>query len=143
MNPPNLSLVLVMACFGATLWLVKRFLIQPVGSALEDRHRRIDDAQREWTAKHEAYLATVARVEEELETAAREAAQIRAQARQQAQDARQRALEEVRGRADTRFAEALHTLESNAVAAREDLRRRAKELARLLAGRLLGREVSS
>ena len=143
MNPPNLSLVLVMVCFWATLWLVRRFLIHPVGLALEERHRRIDGAQREWTTKHEAFLASVARVEGELEDAAREAAQIRAQARQRAQDARQQALEEVRGRADTRFAEALHSLESDAAAARDDLRRRAEDLARLLAGRLLGREVSS
>ena len=63
MTPPNLSLLFVMVCFWMTLWLVQRYLIRPVGAVVDDRQRRLDDAQQEWTVKNEEHLAAVARVE--------------------------------------------------------------------------------
>ena len=143
MTPPNLSLIFVMVCFWVTLWIVYRFLIRPVGAVIGERGRRIDDAQQEWSAKNEEYLAAVSRVEDEVTAAAKEAAKIRADARQQAVDERQATLQAARARADERLADVLSTLDKEADAARSDLRRRAEELARLLAGRLLGRELAS
>jgi len=107
-----------------------------------ERGRRIDDAQQEWSAKNEEYLAAVSRVEEEVSTAAREAARIRADARQHAMDERQSALDQARARADERLLGVLDTLEKDAEIARSDLRARAEDLARLLASRLLGRELA-
>ena len=140
MTPPNLSLLLIMVCFWVTLWIVYRFLVRPVGSIVAERRRRIDDAQSEWSDKNDQYEAAVTRVEDGVATAAREAARIRAAARQQAMDERQAALDAARARADERLAAVLSTLDDEAEAARADLRKRAQELARLLAGRLLGRE---
>ncbi len=142
MTPPNLSLLFVMVCFWVTLWIVSRFLIRPVGDVIAERSRRINDAQQEWSAKNEEYLAAVARVEEEVAAAAKEAAGIRADARQRAMDTRQAALDRARAEADERLADVLVTLEKETAAARSDLRSRAQELARLLAGRLLGREIA-
>jgi F-type H+-transporting ATPase subunit b len=132
-----------MVCFWVTMWLVYRFLIRPVGSVLDDRRQRIDGAQREWTARNEEYTSAIATVEAEVQEAAREAAATRAAARQQAMDHRQAALDEARARADERLTSVLDTLDSEAAEARADLRRRAEGLARLLAGRLLGREMGS
>lgn len=143
MTPPNASLVLIMVCFWLTLWLVQRFLIRPVSLALDDRRRRIDGAKQEWSARNEEYLSAVARIEGELQNAARDAAKSRADARLQAMDKRHLALETARARADERLAQVVASLETDAQAVRGDLRRRAEELARLLAGRLLGREMSS
>lgn len=143
MTPPNVSLVLVMVCFWITLWLVYRFLIRPVGATLDERGRRINSAQQEWTARNEDFSRAVAEVEESVQNAAKNAAAVRAEARQQAMDRRQEALEGARGQADARLTSVLETLESEADAARAELRRRAGELARLLAGRLLGREMGS
>jgi F-type H+-transporting ATPase subunit b len=143
MTPPNLSLIFIMVCFWVTLWIVYRFLIRPVGAVIGERSRRIDDAQQEWSAKNEEYLSAVARVEDEVTAAAKEAAKIRADARQHAVDERQATLEAGRARADERLASVLATLDKETDAARTDLRRRAEELARLLAGRLLGRELVS
>jgi len=143
MTPPNLSLIFIMVCFWVTLWLVYRFLIRPVGSVIAERSRRIEDAQQEWSAKNEEYLAAVARVEEGVTAAARDAAKIRADARQRAMDDRQATLEAARARADERLAEVLAALDKETDDARADLRRSAEELARLLAGRLLGRELAS
>ena len=142
MTPPNLSLFLIMVCFWVTLWIVYRFLIRPVGAVIGERGRRIDDAQQEWSAKNEEYLAAVSRVEEEVAAAAKDAAKIRADARQHAMDARQAALDQAHARADERLLGVLDTLEKDAETARSDLRARAEDLARLLASRLLGRELA-
>ena len=143
MTPPNVSLVLIMVCFWMTLWLVQRFLIRPVSGVLDDRRRRIDGAKQEWTARNEEYLAAVARIEDEVQNAARDASKSRADARQRAMDARQVAMESARARADERLTSVVDDLDKDAEAARGDLLHRAEELARLLAGRLIGREMSS
>jgi F0F1-type ATP synthase membrane subunit b/b' len=107
-----------------------------------ERRRRIDDAQQEWSGKNEEYLAAVTRVEEEVSAAAKEAARIRAAARQHAMDERQAALDQARARADERLLGVLDTLDKEAETARSDLRSQAEGLARLLASRLLGRELA-
>jgi F-type H+-transporting ATPase subunit b len=141
MTPPNLSLILIMVCFWVTLWLVNRYLVRPVGGVVSERRRRVEGAHQEWTAKNEEYLQGVARVEEALADAAKDSARLRADARQGAMDERQKALDGARARADERLTAALETLDGEADAARDDLRRRAEELSRMLAGRLLGREL--
>ena len=143
MTPPNLSLIFVMVCFWVTLWLVHRFLIRPVGAVVDERRRRIDDAQHEFTSKNEEYLGAVARVEEEVANAAREASQVRAEARQNAMTDRQHALDKARTQADERLVAVLEDLDRDADAARGELRRKAEELAQMLAGRLLGRELGT
>lgn len=142
MSPPDLSLILIMVCFWATLWIVHRFLIRPVGTVMGERRRRIDNAQQEWSAKNEEYLAAVSRVEEEVSAAAKGAARIRANARQHAMDTRQAALDQAHARAEERLVAVLDTLDKDAEAARADLRNRAEDLARMLASRLLGRELA-
>ena len=143
MSPPDVSLIFIMVCFWATLWIVHRFLVRPVGTVIGERRRRIDDAQQEWSAKNEEYLAAVSRVEEEISAAAKDAARIRADARQHAMDDRQEVLDQARARADERLLGVLETLDRDADIARSDLRSRAEDLARLLASRLLGRELAS
>ena len=143
MTPPNLSLLFVMVCFWMTLWLVQRYLIRPVGAVVDDRQLRLDDAQQELTAKNEEHLAAVAQVEEELGAAAREAGRVRAEARQEAMSKRQKGLADARARADERLLEVLDGLTKDTEAARAELRHQAEELARLLASRLLGREMAS
>ena len=143
MSPPDVSLIFIMVCFWGTLWIVHRFLVRPVGTVIGERRRRIDDAQQEWSAKNEEYLAAVSRVEEEISAAAKDAARIRADARQHAMDDRQEVLDQARARADERLLRVLETLDRDADAARSDLRSRAEDLARLLASRLLGRELAS
>ena len=143
MTPPDLSLFFVMVCFWMTLWLVQRFLIRPVGAVADERQRRLDDAQQEWAVKNEEHLAAVARVEDELGEAAREAGRVRAEARQAAMNERQKGLADVRVRADERLVAVLDGLENDAEAARTELRQQAEDLARLLADRLLGREMAS
>ena len=143
MSPPNLSLIFIMICFWITMWLVYRYLIQPVGGVLAERKGRIDSASAHWEATNQKYLEAAERLERETEEAAREAGRVRMEYRQQALDRRQKALEEARAAADSKLAAALDELETTTTAARRDLRAGARELASLFAGRLLDRKVTS
>ncbi len=143
MTPPNLSLVLIMVCFWATLFLVYRFLIVPVNRVLDERNGRIDGAEKEWVERNDDYLAATARLEEELAEAGRQAAAIRDKHRQEAQATRQTKLDETRHHADERLQAALVELSRDEETARTELRKQAEVLARVFAARLLGREVAS
>jgi F0F1-type ATP synthase membrane subunit b/b' len=141
MTPPNLSLILVMVCFWVTFWLAHKLIIKPVGDVVRERNRRIDSAESAWASKHEEYLSATSRLEHEMDEAARAAGRIRTEYRNQATEERQQQLAAAREKADARLAEAMDALGSDAEAARADLRRRAEELARILASQLLQREV--
>lgn len=144
MTPPNApTLLMIMVCFWVTLWLVQRYLIGPLGAVLDERRNRIDGAHEQWASKHEEYLSATARLESEMEEAAREAAAVRAELRQQANARRQEVLGAARATADEQLGTALAQLESEAEVARAELRRQAEGLARILASKLIEREVAS
>ncbi len=143
MTPPNLSLLFVMICFWLAMGVVYRFLIVPVGGVVAERQRRLDDADQEWERTHSEYLEATARVEARLEEAAREASKIRADSRQEALAMRQEALDTARQDAGDRLQQALDELDRDAAAARDELVKRARDLASLFATRLLEREVAS
>lgn len=142
MQPPNFSLIIVMVCFWLTFWLIQKFLLKPVGAVLAERSRRIEGAEAEWQSKHQEYLDETARLESELEAAAKAAAAIRNDHHQQSLDRRQATLDAARQLANGRLDEAMETLNTDAAAARVELQSRARELARVFASQLLGREVS-
>lgn len=142
MTPPNLSLIFIMIFFWVTMWLVHRFLIQPIGGALAERHGRIDSATSKWETTNREYLEATDRLELEMQEAAREAARVRGEYRQQALDRRQVALDEARTVADEKLHSALDGLEGETTAARQDLRSQSRELAEQFASRLLDRKVA-
>ncbi len=141
MSLPNLSLFLIMACFWATLWLVQRFLIVPLGAVLKERREHIEGAEEKWTSKNEEFLSATSRLEAEMEEAAREAASIRNEFLTKAMSQRQETLNQARDQADKKLESALVTLDQEAESAREDLRQHASKLARLFASRLLDRDL--
>jgi len=143
MSPPNLSLLMIMMCFWVAFWLVRRFLIVPVGEVVEKRRSTIDGAERTWETKREEFLSATARLEAEMEAAAREAAHVRAEERRTAQAEREQRLEAARERADQRLQEALVDLDRETEVVRAELKERARDLAGALASRLLEREVAS
>ncbi|HSL17354.1 MAG TPA: hypothetical protein VLB51_05565 [Methylomirabilota bacterium] len=142
MNPPNLSLILVMICFWITYWLIQKFLLKPVGAVLAERNRKIEGAETEWQTKHQEYLDATARLETELAEAARSAAAVREQQRQAALERRKALLTTTREQADARLERAIEELRTDASSARTELDKRARELARAFASQLLGREVA-
>ncbi len=143
MSTPNYSLLLIMICFWVAYWVVNHFLIKPVTAVVTERARKLDSAEAEWTRRHQEYLDATARLEQESDRAARDAAKYRAELRQKALDERQARLEKARAEAAKRLDEALADLDRASTAARAELKQRAVELSRILAARLLEREVAS
>jgi F-type H+-transporting ATPase subunit b len=142
MTPPNLSLVFIMVFFWITMWLVYRFLIQPVGAVLADRKGRVDSAASKWETTNQEYLAATDRLEREMAEAAQQASRVRGEYRQQAMDRRQATLEDARATADGQLQSALDSLEADTATARQELRQNAADLAREFAARLLDRKVA-
>ena len=142
MTPPNLSLLLIMGCFWLAYLVVRRLLLNPIAEVTDERQRRLDDAEATWNAKHEEYTTATQRLETELEATARSASQHRAEVRKQALSERQDHLRAAHEEADGRLGRALETLDRDALGARDELRRRAKTLASVLASHLLEREVA-
>ena len=142
MSPPNASLILIMVCFWLTFWLVQRFLIRPIWGVLSERKGRIDSAQQAWKAKNEEHLAATARLESELEGAAREAARVRGEQRQRAQAERQQRIARGRAEADGRLQVALDGSVAMPRPRGSSCGSEPVSSRGLLAGKLLGREVT-
>ncbi|NOZ79031.1 MAG: hypothetical protein GXP48_07630 [Acidobacteria bacterium] len=143
MSTPNYSLLLIMICFWVAYWVINHFLIEPVTEVMNERARRLDGAEAEWSRRHQEYLDATARLEEESGEAARDAAKYRAELRQQALGAKHARLDEARATASKRLEQALADLDRASDDARAELRKKAVELSRILASRLLEREVAS
>lgn len=142
-TPPNLSLLLIMACFWLVYWLIATQLVRPLGRVLDERARRISET-RDRLAAVEARLAeAMTRCERDLGVAAGEAQKERAAQRAAGEAARRARLEAARTEGHQRLAALAAELDAASRDARTQLRERGTGLARDLAERLLGRRLAS
>jgi F-type H+-transporting ATPase subunit b len=142
LGTPNLSLLLIMACFWAVFVLVSTQLVRPLGALLDERERRVREARAEHETARQAVADAVARCGRELVAGSAEAGKERTALRGQGEAARRAALDAARTQAQQRLALLEGELERAAQEARSQLRERSTELARALASRLLGRRVA-
>ena len=142
LGTPNLSLLLIMACFWAVFLLVTTQLVRPLGALLDERERRVREAREQHETARQTVADAIARCERELAAGSAEAGKQRAALRAQGEAARRAALEAARAQAQERLALFGNELEQAARDARASLRERSAELARALASRLLGRKVA-
>lgn len=140
---PNLSLLLIMACFWAVFFLVSSQLVKPLGALLEERKRIVrEGAELLGAAQNEARQA-LARCEQQLTEAAVEGQRERLAQRQQGEAARRARLDAAREEGHQRLAQLAAELDQVSREARSHLRDRSRELALDLASRLLGRRLAS
>lgn len=142
-SPPNLSLLLIMACFWLIYFIVKGQFIDPLGKLLDERERRRRDAAAEIEVTRAAFDNAVARCEKDLSAAAAAAQKQRAEMRAAGEAARRAALDAARIQGQERLAVFASELDAAAASARLELRSRAQQLSRELAERLLGRRLAS
>ncbi|MGE5236637.1 MAG: hypothetical protein ACM3O7_09835 [Acidobacteriota bacterium] len=141
--PPNLSLLLIMACFWLVYVLVRTQFVTPLGKVLDERERRIREARETLTTSQERASAAIASCERELAAAASEASKQRAAMRAEGEAARRVRLEQARAQANERLLVLARDLDDAARVARGELRQGAETLARELAERLMGRRLAS
>ncbi|HLE60082.1 MAG TPA: ATP synthase F0 subunit B [Thermoanaerobaculaceae bacterium] len=141
-GPPNYSLFLVMACFWLVYLLVSTQLVKPLGRVLDERDATIRAGRDAYDQARQSLEEAVARCERKLSVAASEGQRERASLRATGDEERRRRIEAARGQAQQRLAQLSGELDEASRAARAVLRERSAQLARELAGRLLGRSVA-
>ena len=70
---PNVSMLLILAIFFATMWVLNRFLFAPVSAILDERERESDTGARSLADAEAKFRAAAEKIENELSLARREA----------------------------------------------------------------------
>jgi F-type H+-transporting ATPase subunit b len=142
-SPPNLSLVLIMACFWLVYLLVSTQFLKPVGALLDQRENQIRTARDTFAQAKEELGEAIGRCERELVLAAGEGQRVRATLRAEGEAVRRARLETARQQGQERLAALTSELTAVTDEARAVLRAKSAELARSLAERLLERRIAS
>lgn len=142
MQLPDLSLLLAVAIFWATYWVLRVTVFQPLGRILEEREKTTQSAAQALEAALEKQRAAMTEIDDRLTQARREALALHEAKRQEAAAVRQARLDEAREKARTAVAEAQTKLEGEIAAARAELEKGAAGLAAELASTALGRRVA-
>jgi len=142
-TPPNLSLLLIMACFWLVYLLVRTQFLKPVGALLDQREQQVRSAAETFSKAKEELGDAVARCERELVQAAAEGQKVRSTLRGEGEAARRARLEAARQQGQQRLAALAGELGAATDEARAALRARSGELARALAERLVERRIAS
>jgi F0F1-type ATP synthase membrane subunit b/b' len=140
--PPNLSLLLIMACFWLVYLLVRTQFLKPLGALLDQRERQIRDAREAFSGARQQLDEAITRCERDLAQAAAEAQKERATIRVAGEAKRRECLEEARVQGQERLAALAAELERSTREARDSLRLRGRDLSHELAERLLGRRIA-
>ena len=143
LQTPDVSMILMLAIFFATLWVLNRFLFAPITAILKEREQE----ERQSTGTHEEALRgfqeAVARVEAELASARREGLKLREERRAEGRRLREEKGAAVKAESSARVAEAAASIESQTKEAARSLPGRTREIARSLAEKVLGRPVAA
>ena len=138
---PDLSLLVVMVIFVAEYFVVKRFFLQPINNILEERESEVRTAQE----LHEKALAqfneATSQIEQRLHDTRRDAAQLRDKFRAEAGAHRASLVERTTNEAKKLVNDADERLSRDVNEVRGKLARDAESLARLAAGKILGRQI--
>jgi F-type H+-transporting ATPase subunit b len=142
-SAPNLSLLLIMACFWLVFLLVSTQFLKPIGALLEQRETQIHSARATFEDARQSLSEAVARCERELAQAAGEGQKTRAALRAAGESARRAKLDAARQQGQERLAALAAEIDTVTTDARATLRARTGELARSLAERLVERRLAS
>jgi F0F1-type ATP synthase membrane subunit b/b' len=142
-SPPNLSLILIMACFWLVYLLVSTQFLKPVGALLDQREKQVRSARETVAQAKEKLSEAIAGCERELAQAAGEGQKVRASLRAEGEALRRARLEAARKQGQERLAALSGELATVTIEARAALRAKSVDLARSLAERLLERRIAS
>ena len=142
-SPPNLSLVLIMACFWLVYLLVSTQFLKPVGALLDQREQVLRTARVTFAQAKDRLNEAITGCERDLAQAATEGQKVRTALRAEGEVARRATLDAARQRGQERLAALGGELATVTDEARAVLRAKSGELARSLAERLLERRIAS
>jgi F-type H+-transporting ATPase subunit b len=142
MQLPDLSLLVVMAIFWATYWVLRVSVFRPVGAILEEREHRALASAEALRVALEREREAVAEIDRRLNETRRQVMAARESARAAAAEKRQQLLDRARAEAQDAVAAAQARIDGAVDKARADLRASAEGIAREIASATLGRKVA-
>jgi F-type H+-transporting ATPase subunit b len=140
---PNVSMVLILAIFFATLWVLNRFLFRPVSAILDERQTEAETAARSLADAEEKFRIAAAKIETELSLARREALKIREENRAAGRHLREQEVEAAKRETAERLEKAAAELEADARRARQELPSRVSTIVSALVEKVLGRKAAA
>ncbi|HET9795682.1 MAG TPA: hypothetical protein VFS34_14605 [Thermoanaerobaculia bacterium] len=140
---PNVSMLLILAIFFATLWVLNRFLFRPVSAILDERQSEAETAARALADAEEKFRAAAAKIETELSLARREALKIREENRAEGRHIREQQVEAAKQETAARLEKAAAELEADARRARDELPSRVSTIVSSLVEKVLGRKAAA
>jgi F-type H+-transporting ATPase subunit b len=137
----DITLIVQMVNFLILLWILNRFIFQPVLKMLEERRGRIQESES-------AVKDLEGRAAEQWESYQRQLQEVRIEANREKEgikgeglDAERKLLEEARADASRRLEEAREDIEKETAKARDFLRTQAEGMAMEMAAKILGRSL--
>ncbi len=137
----DLTVLIQIGLFVVLLVVVKPMLLDPMLKLFEERERRIDGAKLEARQMDEASAGALSKFEAEMQKVRSSANAERDKVRGEALKAESDLLAKVREKTSAKLDEGRKAASTDVTKARASLDAESRELARLLASRVLGREV--
>jgi F0F1-type ATP synthase membrane subunit b/b' len=142
MQPPDLSLLVIVGLFWATFFVLKKSLFGPLGTILEERDAERESATTALAAALERQRLALAELDAQVTAARREAMEKRELAKAEAGKRRDGVLEAARAQAQAAVADAQKRLDADIAATRAELRTNVAATAGEIASLALGRKVA-
>ena len=143
LQTPDVSMILMLAIFFATLWVLNRFLFAPITAILKEREAEERGSSQSLEEARARFEEAAARIETELAAARREGLKLREERRAEGRRVREEKVAAVKGEASARLTEAGASIESQSGKAAAELPGRIQALARELAEKILGRRIAA
>ena len=138
---PDLSLPAIMVIFVINYLVVRRFFLKPINDVVEAREQNVRSAEERYEESLARFNEATAEMEVRLHVAKRDAAQVRERFRADANAYRGGLVEKTTGEAKQMVADATEHLSRDVEEARAKIAHDSEELAREVAGKILGRAV--
>ncbi|HYK40791.1 MAG TPA: hypothetical protein VE007_00270 [Thermoanaerobaculia bacterium] len=140
---PDITFVYVVVAFIASLFILKRYLFVPLSAILEEREREAASAEKVHSESLLEMQRTIARAEAELARARGEALAIREKLRGEGHLQWERKLAEAQASSNAALDRASDEIGAAAKKSAAELPSRARDLARGLAEKILGRKIAA
>jgi F-type H+-transporting ATPase subunit b len=137
----DLTVLIQLVVFAAMGFLASRLLFRPYLAMRDERAAGIEGARAEAERMQAQAEAQLADYQAELQGARQRATEERRRLQAEATEYERQVLGRTRAEATSALTEAQQTIDRETATARAELAPRATEIARAVAGKLLGREV--
>ncbi|HEV3233082.1 MAG TPA: F0F1 ATP synthase subunit B [Candidatus Dormibacteraeota bacterium] len=138
-----ISLIWYLVLFGLVLWLLSRYAFKPILRTIEERQRSINQALDEAEDAAKSISQSQDKAEKILWDASAEAQEIIRRAEKVGEDIQDRAREVARAETDAQLAKAKVEIDRERLAAIQDIRRTAVDLALFAAGHVIEKNLDS